>query len=164
MALRDIFHEQTPRLILRPLGVEDGGAYLRKIKECNPNAVTNAQEQGCRLGKSAKMFDGKNRFHVGGFCRQTGELILDIGVSHSGGAEWNLGYYTMADKRRQGYMREAVVPFVNYVMEQDNISLLRANVAQDNVGSRVLLERVGFVHMPHMPCSLEWTTYLRLKM
>ena len=83
-------------------------------------------------------------------CNRTGELVGALGITQ---AEADLSIRVFAPYRRQGYGTSAFALAAKYAMEVLHMKELHAGAYPDNIGSRKMLERCGFV--PLAPCPPE---------
>ena len=85
--------------------------------------------------------------------RSDGAVVGDCGWR--GGPDINgdveIGYGLAAPSRRQGIATEAIGALVTWIEEQPGVRRIVAEVLEDNVASRRLLERLGFTYSHPVP-------------
>jgi len=57
-----------------------------------------------------------------------------------------ISYYLGEDYSRKGYMTEALEEIIRYVFEEKQVDVLSARVFKENIASRRLVEKLGFVN------------------
>ena len=80
------------------------------------------------------MIEGKGGAHIGELCFK--------GVDASGATE--IGYGIAEEHQGQGYASEAIAAAAAWALEQDGIRSVTAEVEEDNIASRRVLEKAGF--------------------
>lgn len=58
---------------------------------------------------------------------------------------WEIGYHIGKEFTKHGYATEAVKAFLPVIMEQLNINTMLGICLADNIASRIVMERAGFV-------------------
>jgi [ribosomal protein S5]-alanine N-acetyltransferase len=95
----------------------------------------------------------------------TGEVIGDCGIKgpHDPSGATEIGYGLAGPWRGRGYGGEAVRALVGWAFAQPGFRRLNAEVRQDNLASRRLLERLGFglyrVDGAHVWYALDATSF-----
>lgn len=79
---------------------------------------------------------------------ENNEFIGTIGFSRVDYFDVNIGYRLLKRKYRQkGYLSEILPAFIQYLFDtQPKITRLTLRAAKENVGSRKVAERAGFIH------------------
>lgn len=60
---------------------------------------------------------------------------------------WEIGYHIGKEFTKQGYATEAVKAFLPVIMKKMNIDAIFGICLADNVASRIVLERTGFIKL-----------------
>lgn len=70
--------------------------------------------------------------------------------------EVEIGYGTLPQYRRQGFMAEAVEALVDWALEQDRVESVLAETRHDNIASMRVLQRAGFQPVRSTLSYLYW--------
>ena len=76
---------------------------------------------------------------------KTGENIGYVQAVPMGDGVWEIGYHIAAAFTKQGYATEAVKAFLPVIMPKLNLARIKGICLADNLASRKVMERVGFV-------------------
>ena len=71
-----------------------------------------------------------------------------------------IGYGTMPGQRCRGYMTEAVSAILDWAAQQPDVHEVLAEVDENNVASRRIVEKNGFVQFDKKGCMLWWKKIL----
>lgn len=146
---------QTERLLLTHLNDADWAtiSYLRSDKEINqfvkrPNADTKEKA----LEFIAKIKSGIEQHSLyywkitqNKFPEMIGSICLWNFSEDQKTAE--IGYDLSLKYQQQGFMNESLQGVINFGFHTLNLNLIEAYTHKDNLGSRKLLERNGFVYI-----------------
>jgi len=146
------------RIYLRPPRARDWRAWAGLRKESRgfltpwepawpPDALSRAAYSR-RLRRQVQEWRADEGYSFLVFRRADDALVGGIGFSNvrRGVAQMaSLGYWIGARYARQGLMTDAVVAATGFAFRQLGLHRIEAACLPDNVASRALLERVGFV-------------------
>lgn len=138
----------TPRLLLRPLGLDDAASLL-------PALTSSDNMQYWSSGPVASLPEARDylRWNVEGEDVQTWVFVRPSAPQDAlgwvilmdrreGNAE--IGYMSRPDAQGQGYAREAVRRVIDHAFRDRGLRRLYADTDPDNRGSIHLLEKLGF--------------------
>jgi [ribosomal protein S5]-alanine N-acetyltransferase len=84
--------------------------------------------------------------------RSTGQLVGRISIRQIQQEHvWNIGYWTHPVHQRQGYMTEAAKAILNFGFQKLDAMIIEAGYAVWNIGSRIILERIGMKFVEYLP-------------
>lgn len=78
--------------------------------------------------------------------RKSGQHMGGIKLFSVDKPECEIGYWLGPDFWNKGYASEILMAVIDWLKNSDRIETLLAQTAQKNIGSRKLLEKVGFIH------------------
>jgi RimJ/RimL family protein N-acetyltransferase len=135
----------TPRLVLDPIPLAVARAILAgELSAVDPAPGWPHEETLDGLRRDVARGDERG---TGWFVRlHDGPVIGDCGWSGGPGPDGTaeVTYAVAAPFRRRGYATEAVGAFAAWTLTRPGCARLVARVLADNLGSRRLLERLGF--------------------
>lgn len=149
-AFRDL---ETPRLLLRGVGMADAAFLLRQFSNDEVNRYLFDAEPFSTLAEAEELV----RFYTGPAPRNQHRWILchkDTGerLGTCGFHCWNralgeieLGYDLYPSYWKQGYMREALTAALAFAKRELGLRRVEAHVAEGNAASVRTLARQGFV-------------------
>jgi [ribosomal protein S5]-alanine N-acetyltransferase len=140
------------RLQLRPLTVTDAGSLHQAYGDAEtmrfwdfPASVDVAQTAK-RIEQSLSV--SPERHAAWGVVLKQDPPALVGMVNYHRREPWNrrleVGYILARPYWRQGLMREAMVPFIDYCIEKLDTHRIEATIEPDNIASLCLAERLGF--------------------
>jgi len=147
----------TKRLVLRKLTSDDAKQILflrtdpiinKYIQRKSMNGIEDAKKfiSDCNSNfKKGKLFQWgimlkENDLLIGSIC------IWNISKDKQNG---EIGYNLIPDQYRKGYMTEAMEKVIDFGFQQINLSIIEAYTEGENIGSKKLLVKNGFIHDPN---------------
>jgi RimJ/RimL family protein N-acetyltransferase len=146
----------TKRLHLEPVTAANAGVLwrimqMRLLREYQDVPRYTRDDFVRRVAARPRRFDGRatGRFEWLVVIRATREPVgwisLRLGEQHRGTAE--IGYSIVTGYRSGGYATEAAVALIDYAFEETALRKIDACCVPENLPSRRLLARAGFVEM-----------------
>jgi len=153
-----------PQLLLRPLRPAEIDAEWQAMVDSDPMAIAKLPDEGqfkARLRRSGQLVDGWL------------DLAIDLGGTSIGRIQtfvpstrplppgtFEMGIGLRADKRGQGYGREALALFTNWLFEHAAAEVVEAPTDPANVAMRTVFDRVGWAFVgPVTELGREWVMY-----
>lgn len=138
-------NEETERLIIRDITMDDVPAYMRLIEECPeafPNDIKGLPEAEFRERHEAYItwqygFYGFGMWGL--FNKKDGTMIGAAGIDGEG----CLGYAVSAPFRRQGLALEACSFILKYAYEELGFDRVDVRISASNTASIALARRLG---------------------
>ena len=143
---------QTPRMTLRSPRVEDAEALLAVFGD--PEAMryvgdgrTRNLEQLCRAIAQGIVLESECGFNMFVVVRRTdGQVLGDCGLSvWRPTGEIEIGWRFAKEYWRQGFPHEAALAVLRFAVEEVGVRRLISVIHPENLASRKLAERLGFV-------------------
>ena len=132
---------ETERLKLYPASKEQMEAFIEAQTVDILKAAYTEMLNGCLDNPeqwdwyAIWMLELKDGTHIGEMCFK--------GLSHDGIAE--LGYGINDEYQGNGYATEAVKAVSEWALKQSNVTALEAETNEDNISSKRVLDKCGFV-------------------
>ena len=132
---------ETARLRMYPAARRQMETFIAAEKDAELRAAYRQMLEGCLrypeqwLWYAMWMIELRNGTHVGDFCFK--------GLAADGAAE--IGYGILEEYQGQGYATEAVDAAVRWALRQPDVTRVEAETAPDNLASRRVLEKCGFL-------------------
>ena len=132
---------ETERLKLYPASKEQMEAFIEAQTVDILKAAYTEMLNGCLDNPeqwdwyAIWMLELKDGTHIGEMCFK--------GLSHDGIAE--LGYGINDEYQGNGYVTEAVKAVSEWALKQSNVTALEAETNEDNISSKRVLDKCGFV-------------------
>ena len=154
---------QTQRLYLRPYQPGDGAwyaamsqgnkAHLAQYESGNAVMSINSEEDAEQVVRDfAACWAARKAFFLGAFCQGTDEFVAQIyiGVVNWDLPEFELGYFSEAGHKGQGYVTEAARAALRFAFRQLGASRVRLECDDTNARSIRVAERCGMVKEGHI--------------
>jgi RimJ/RimL family protein N-acetyltransferase len=152
------------RLLLRPLRPAEIGAEWQAMVDSDPMAIARLPDEAqfkTRLRHSGQLIDGWL------------DLAIDLGGTSIGRIQtfvpstrplppgtFEMGIGLREDKRGQGYGREALALFTDWLFEHAAARVVEAPTDPANIAMRTVFERVGWSFVgPVTELGREWVMY-----
>jgi RimJ/RimL family protein N-acetyltransferase len=151
MAMRMV---RTPRLDLVPVDMENARDLWRVLQQPNlrefqdiPRVSVEEFERQVRARPTALSAGTTGRFEWLIRERQTATSIgwLSVRINDRSRDHAELGYSLVTPARHKGYASEALSALVDEVFSDTDLGELHACTVPENIASRNVLERVGFI-------------------
>ena len=147
----------TKRLVLRKLSVDDAEQIL--FLRTDPIVNKHIQRKSMNGIEGAKKFISDcNCNFIKGELIQWGITLKKNGLLIGSICLWNIskdkqkaeiGYNLIPDQYRKGYMNEAMKKVVDFGFNVLGFDHIEAYTEKDNMGSKRLLMKNGFIHDPN---------------
>lgn len=150
-------HFESERLLYRPIEISDAEALFEL--DSNPNVhlylgnhpVTSIDEVLGYINSIQQQYitNGIGRFAT--VLKETNDVIGWAGIKFITEPEnnhvnfYDLGYRLQEKHWRKGYALEAAKAWLDYGFNQMNIKKMYASAHVDNLGSNIILQRIGMV-------------------
>ena len=115
-------------------------ASRREIAENLASIPHPLSEEGAREWLAERSYQGVPEL-VAGIFRQDGPLVGCIGISND---PVTVYYFFASEHWGQGYATEVLNPFLDWCVEEFDLTEIKVGVLDDNVGSQRVLEKSGF--------------------
>jgi [ribosomal protein S5]-alanine N-acetyltransferase len=146
---------QTPRLVLKPIGVQDLPRLLEILNQAGVHqsvSIIPSESDVARHAfakawvKQSIQGLGTGEYILGIFLNEQAEqLVGSIGLHPTGlHHEAEVGYWLDEAFQRRGIMREALECLLNYATTHTHYTRIKATCALGNTASRQLLVGSGF--------------------
>ncbi|MFD6420128.1 GNAT family N-acetyltransferase [Streptomyces sp. NPDC060194] len=141
----------TPRLTLRPVGPEDSDAVLAACQDPAIQRWTTVPAPYLR--EHAEGFTGSygpdgwrddSAFTFSVLDTASGALVAMTGVMRRGERSAELGFWTVAEHRGNGFMTEAARAVSRWALESAGIERLEWRAEVGNTASRAVALKAGF--------------------
>jgi len=155
MRINEIFDSipiiETPRLLLRKLGVEDAEEYFSiasnplAAKHTIWNAHITIEDSISYLSELQAKMDQGQAIHWGIIDQATGTLIGRVGFIHfdTQHSLSEVGFALHCDWWGQGIMSEAALPVIRYGFEELGLNRIEGRCNADNLASERVLLKIG---------------------
>lgn len=144
----------TPRLDLIPVDADNARALWRVLQQPNlrefqdiPRITVEEFERQVRLRPNTLASGTTGRFEWLIRERQSGAHVgwVSVRINDRTRDHAELGYSLLTPARHRGYATEALSALVDDVFESTDLGELHACTVPENIASRRVLERVGFI-------------------
>lgn len=151
---------KTERLILRALSFDDISAIfeLRSSEEVNKlisrKTPKNLKEAEDFITVCHKEFENGNRIFWG---MEFDKQIIGTIVFHSISLEntyAEIGYELFPKHHQKGFMSEALKTVLQFGFEKMNFKTIEAFTHKNNIASKALLKKHGFIFQPERKCEI----------
>ena len=144
---------ETERLLLRAVSAADTPAMFRimadpqTMRYFGSAPMTEIEQATARIADINKAFQAREGVRWAMVLRESGQYIGSCGfwrlvVSHE---RAEIGYELAPECWGRGLMTEAVGVVLNFGFATLGLHSIEANIHPDNIGSRRVLEKLGFV-------------------
>jgi [ribosomal protein S5]-alanine N-acetyltransferase len=140
---------ETPRLVLRPLTIEDEAALAAVIGDAEtmrwyPRPFTSEEVRAWIERQGNRYLSGTGL--LGLVEKQTGRLIGDCGPvwqEIEGCAELEIGWHVNRERWNQGFATEAARAVIEYAFAKLGVEHVVSMIRPENVASRRVAEKNG---------------------
>lgn len=141
---------ETERLVLRRAEARDAdeifhmrnSEYVLKYN-CMPKiSLEELREQVAKDMESDDVF----YIELKDIKKTIGVIDLDTDILRYKVNSWCISYYLGQEYSSKGYMTEALREMISYVFEERQAEVLSVRVFKDNLASRRLVEKLGFIN------------------
>ena len=142
---------QTPRLLIRPLGLEDAGALFAMMSDsetCSDDGgyAPYPEKDAAFMKEVDALVRDPDRYAI--VLRETGETVgtlhLMDTIPERAVPALEIGYCMCPVFRRRGYASEAATELIRYLHLEMGIPLITAGAFGFNLKSQRMLEKLGF--------------------
>ncbi|RYZ47651.1 MAG: N-acetyltransferase, partial [Sphingobacteriales bacterium] len=144
---------ETPRLLIRMVTVEEHRAVFTQYEQTDAMAFMDYDTEEQYLQEKKKVDGGMTThrtsvlyFHL--IEKQSARIVGEFAYHnwYPGHSRSEIGYAMRADVyKNQGYMKEAMLPILDYGFNQMKLNRIEAFISPKNEPSLKLVKRYGFV-------------------
>jgi len=143
---------ETTRLILRPFAMSDAESWLAIMRDpqvmryWSHSAWQDLQQAEESIAGDMKGMAAGTHLKLAITAKPDNQCLgmCTFFHHHPGSARGAIGYCLATEAQGQGYMREALQHFCDFLQNQLSLRRLEADIHPDNQASARVLERIGF--------------------
>ena len=152
---------ETERLIMRSFELSDSDEYFTVIsddavKKYVPYGSAYTLKGTIELVKSYYLCDFINDFYIVLEDKATSKIIGAIIACKLDSVSLDVCYLVNRRFRNQGYMKEALSCFVDYVFNKKRYSILKFTIENENIASRQVVQYCGATPYKKLSNSRVW--------
>lgn len=153
---------ETKRLVLRNFDVSDVDEYFEvvsddSIRKYVPYASVFCINSARKLVNDYCLGDFKNDFYVVFKDKQTNIIVGAIIAVKISSSTLDVSYLVNSKFRNKGFMKEALIGFINYLFNSDLMySYLKFTIEDENVASQQVVQSCGGKPFRKLSKSTVW--------
>lgn len=133
---------KTKRMTLRPMSDEEIEALTEGIDDDDLRAAYTEMLDGCKRNPENRVWYAPWKMTLKDSQKSVGDLCFKGPVKNHA---VEIGYGVLSEHESKGYASEALQAMTKWAFAQKDVIFVEAETASDNMASRRVLEKCGFV-------------------